>query len=49
MFFPTYILCQPIATILFRKIGALYFLSAVTFLWGIVMVNNGIISGFGCS
>ena len=37
-FFPTYVALQPIATVLFRKIGTIYFLSGITFLWGIVMV-----------
>ncbi|OQV02171.1 hypothetical protein CLAIMM_07410 [Cladophialophora immunda] len=44
MFFPTYVAFQPIATVVFRKIGTIYFLSGVTFLWGVVMMCGGFVN-----
>lgn len=44
MFFVTYTLCQPPATVLCRKIGPRVFLSTITFLWGIIMLSMGFVN-----
>lgn len=44
VFFITYVLFQPPATILCRKIGARRFLGGICLLWGIVMVRIRTIS-----
>lgn len=41
VFFITYTLCQPPATLLCRKVGPRPFLSAICFAWGIVMIGFG--------
>ncbi|RVX66072.1 hypothetical protein B0A52_10006 [Exophiala mesophila] len=41
VFFITYTLCQPPATLLCRKIGPRPFLSAICFAWGVVMIGFG--------
>ncbi|KAK5064297.1 hypothetical protein LTR84_000130 [Exophiala bonariae] len=41
VFFITYTLCQPPATILCRKIGPRPFLAAICLAWGIVMIGFG--------
>jgi sugar phosphate permease len=41
VFFVTYVLCQPPATILCRKIGPRYFLATITLMWGIVEIGFG--------
>lgn len=41
MFFTTYIVFQPPATVLTRKIGPRVFLGGLTFFWGCVMVGMG--------
>ena len=41
VFFVTYVLCQPPATVLCRKIGPRYFLSTITVMWGIVEIGFG--------
>jgi hypothetical protein len=41
VFFVTYVLCQPPATILCRKIGPRWFLSTITLMWGIVEIGFG--------
>jgi MFS family permease len=41
VFFVTYVMCQPPATILCRKIGPRYFLATITLLWGIVEIGFG--------
>ncbi|KAJ5623953.1 hypothetical protein N7510_000262 [Penicillium lagena] len=41
MFFVTYVIFQPPATVLIRKIGPPYFLSAIIFSWGILMLGMG--------
>lgn len=41
VFFVTYVLCQPPATILCRKIGPRWFLSTITLCWGIVEIGFG--------
>jgi sugar phosphate permease len=38
VFFITYVLLQPIATVAIRKVGPQRFLPTITLLWGIVMV-----------
>ncbi|KAH8888091.1 phthalate transporter [Thozetella sp. PMI_491] len=43
VFFITYTLFQPPATILCRKIGPRPFLSAICFLWGIIMMCHGFV------
>lgn len=39
VFFATYTLCQPPATVMCRKIGPRPFLASITLAWGIVMVR----------
>ncbi|TKA34117.1 hypothetical protein B0A50_00097 [Salinomyces thailandicus] len=46
VFFITYTICQPPATILCRKIGPRIFLSTITLLWGIVMVGFGLVNNW---
>merc|ERR1712230_170535 len=41
VFFATYTLCQPPATVMCRKIGPRPFLASVTLAWGIVMIGFG--------
>jgi hypothetical protein len=41
IFFITYVLCQPPATVLLRKIGPRVFLSAITVFWGATMIVSG--------
>jgi len=41
VFFVTYTLCQPPATVLCRKIGPRIWLPLITFLWGCLMVGMG--------
>jgi len=43
MFFITYTIFQPPGTLLCRKIGPRVFLSAITFLWGCVMIGFGFV------
>ncbi|KAL1581892.1 hypothetical protein WHR41_09336 [Cladosporium halotolerans] len=43
VFFITYTLCQPPATILCRKIGPRVFLSTITLLWGLIMLGMGFV------
>ena len=43
VFFVTYTLCQPPATVLARKIGPRNFLSVITLLWGSVMIAFGFV------
>lgn len=38
VFFITYTIFQPVATVLMRKIGPRYFLSATVVAWGLVMI-----------
>lgn len=44
VFFITYTVLQPPATVLCRKIGPRVFLSSITFAWGIVMLGMGFIN-----
>ncbi|KAF7324885.1 High-affinity nicotinic acid transporter [Mycena kentingensis (nom. inval.)] len=46
LFFPTYVLFQPTATVLVRKIGPRLFLSAVTLCWGVVMIGMGFVKSW---
>ncbi|KAK3064988.1 hypothetical protein LTS18_014874 [Coniosporium uncinatum] len=43
VFFITYVLCQPPATILTRKIGPRIFLGSITLAWGAVMIGFGFV------
>jgi MFS family permease len=38
VFFIPYVLFQPLATVVIRKIGPRRFLSAITILWGVSMI-----------
>lgn len=40
VFFITYVLIQPIATVVLRKVGPSLFLPTITLLWGCVMVAH---------
>lgn len=44
VFFPTYVLFQPPATVLTRRLGPRKFLSAITLLWGIVEIGFGFVN-----
>lgn len=44
VFFITYVICQPPATILCRKIGPPTFLAAITLAWGAVMIGFGFVN-----
>ncbi|KXT06978.1 hypothetical protein AC578_7248 [Pseudocercospora eumusae] len=46
MFFVPYVLFQLPATVLLRKIGARYFLSTTTFLWGVTTICGGFVSSW---
>lgn len=41
VFFVTYVLCQPPATVLLRKLGPRNFLATITLFWGAVMIVSG--------
>lgn len=41
VFFISYVLFQPPATIICRKFGPRYFLSTITLLWGAIMIAMG--------
>jgi sugar phosphate permease len=43
VFFVTYVLLQPPATVVMRKIGPRLFLPTITLLWGIVMIGMGFV------
>ncbi len=40
-FFITYVLLQPAATVVLRKVGPRRFLPAITLLWGLTMMSMG--------
>jgi MFS family permease len=44
VFFITYVLLQPAATVVLRKIGPRIFLPAITMAWGIVMICFGFLT-----
>ena len=46
VFFVTYTLCQPPATVLTRKIGPRMFLSTITLLWGSIMIAFGFVKNW---
>ncbi|SMR52333.1 unnamed protein product [Zymoseptoria tritici ST99CH_3D1] len=46
LFFPTYVLFQPIATVLARRLGPRPFLAAITLAFGLVVLGFGV-GGFG--
>jgi hypothetical protein len=43
VFFTTYIVCQPPSTVIVRKLGPRIHLSAITLLWGAVMIGMGFV------
>jgi hypothetical protein len=43
LFFIPYILFQPVATVMLRKIGPRIFLSTLVFLWGVVMIVSRLV------
>jgi len=43
IFFIPYVLFQPPATVVLRKMGPRYFLSLITFLWGCIMISFGFV------
>lgn len=47
VFFITYTLVQPVATILCRKIGVRRFLAGITLAWGILMICFGLPNSWG--
>lgn len=47
IFFIPYVICQPPATVLMRKIGPRIFLSAITILWGGVMIVSFTVPAIG--
>ena len=44
VFFVTYVICQPPATVLCRKIGPRPLLATITVLWGAVMIGFGFVA-----
>ena len=38
IFFIPYVLFQPVATVVLRKVGPRYFLSAIVIAWGVTMI-----------
>ena len=46
VFFISYTIFQPPATVLCRKIGPRVFLSTITLAWGIVMIGFGFVKGW---
>ncbi|KAI1751488.1 major facilitator superfamily domain-containing protein [Xylaria castorea] len=46
-FFPTYIIFQPTATVLVRKIGPRIHISVITIAWGVIMLGMGFVKNFG--
>lgn len=44
VFFTTYIVFQPPATVIVRKLGPRNFISAITLLWGAVMIGMGFVN-----
>ena len=43
VFFLTYTLLQPLATVVLRKVGPRIFLPSITVLWGIIMICSGFV------
>ena len=46
VFFATYVLLQPPATVVLRKLGPRIFLPSITFLWGATMVCFGFLTNW---
>lgn len=46
VFFITYVLLQPVATVVLRKVGPRIFLPAITILWGMVMICFGFVKNW---
>ncbi|KAF3479642.1 uncharacterized protein GIQ15_06618 [Arthroderma uncinatum] len=46
VFFVTYIIAQPIATVAIRKIGPRIFISAIIFTWGIILIGFGFVKNW---
>ncbi|KAI8952397.1 major facilitator superfamily domain-containing protein [Xylaria longipes] len=46
-FFPTYIVFQPTATVLVRKLGPRIHISTITIAWGAIMLGMGFVKTFG--
>jgi hypothetical protein len=44
IFFIPYVLCQPPATVLLRKIGPRVFLASITIFWGATMIVSRLIT-----
>lgn len=44
VFFITYVILQPFATVVLRKVGPRLFLPSITVLWGIVMMLFGFLT-----
>ncbi len=47
IFFIPYVICQPPATVIMRKIGPRIFLAAITILWGGIMIVSSSIPPIG--
>jgi MFS family permease len=47
VFFATYIVCQPPATVICRWLGPRNFLSVIVILWGAVMIGMGFSDSYG--
>lgn len=47
IFFIPYVICQPPATVIMRKIGPRIFLAAITFLWGGIMIVSSTVLSIG--
>lgn len=46
VFFATYVILQPPATVVLRKVGPRIFLPSITFLWGATMVCFGFLTNW---
>jgi sugar phosphate permease len=46
VFFITYVLCQPPATVMCRNIGPQNFLASITVAWGVVMIGFGFVDNW---
>lgn len=47
IFFIPYVICQPPATVIMRKIGPRIFLAAITILWGGIMIVSSTVLPIG--
>ncbi|KAK2838272.1 hypothetical protein FQN49_006446 [Arthroderma sp. PD_2] len=46
VFFITYIVAQPVATVAIRKIGPRVFISVIIFTWGIILIGSGFVKNW---